>query len=36
VGERLTVKIMSKKIQIGAYYFPNFHVDPRNEASRWS
>ena len=22
-----------RKYQIGAYYFPNFHVDPRNEAA---
>ena len=22
---------MSKKCEIGVYYFPNYHVDPRNE-----
>jgi hypothetical protein len=24
---------MSKEYEIGAYYFPNYHVDPRNEAA---
>jgi hypothetical protein len=24
-------QLVPRKYQIGAYYFPNFHIDPRNE-----